>query len=169
MELNTVGPAQGGASKNLLRVIAFGLIGAVSLALVGAIEGWAAIIAFRSIEQSLFPTYGAFVMTAESSRLPAVLAVGGLMCGGIGMALFGSGRRARGNASSALSAVMVNISIGSIIGILAGGMGGLALGRLQSQPPILLFVTFFSAVILCFVAGVIVALIVSALRKPATV
>ena len=153
----------------LSRVIGFGLIGGLALGVVGGIEGVVAFYIFRAIDLALYPHYGAFVMTAVSSMLPIVLTVVGLLVGGIGIACFGGGRRAQESAKAMLSALVRNALLGTALGVLIGGMSGLALGRVQSQEPPTLFATFFAGVFFGFLMSLIVSLIVSIKRKPTAV
>ncbi len=149
-----------------MRVIGFGLLGGGAMAVAGAIEGIVAFYVFRAIAVSLFPQNGVWVMTAFSSKLPPVLAVAGLLFGGIGMACFGGGRRAQETATGTLITLLRNSLIGTALGVFVGGMSGFALGRMQSQELITLFSTVFASVLFGFLLGLIVSLILSAKRKP---
>ena len=169
MSSSKVGVAAGPREGVVMRVIRFGIAGAIALAIVGAIEGAVAFYVFRAMEQALFPQYGGVVMTAVSSGLPIVLAVAGVLFGGIGTACFGGSHRAHENAQGVLSMLMRNTLIGTGTGVLVGWLGAFASGRSHPQDPITLFGTVFAGVLFGFLLGIVLSLIVSAKRKPTTV
>jgi hypothetical protein len=107
-------------------------------------------------------------MTAFSSNLPLVLAVAGLLFGGIGMACCGGGRRAQESAKGTLITLLRNSLIGTTLGVFLGGMSGAAVGRMQSPELMPVFLNFFAGVLFGFLLGLIASLILSAKRKPVT-
>jgi peroxiredoxin len=150
----------------IARVVAFGIIGSIALALAGFAEGLIAFPVFSTVHEVLFRgPEGKVGTSALSSGLPPVLASLGCLFGGLTIVILsGLDNRAESPWKS-LAHLLTGAVLGSALGVIAGAIGGLALGWSLQPTHLGLFMGYFYGTCLCFLLGLVVSLITSARKN----
>ena len=152
--------------RKIARIVGSGITGGIVLALVGFVEGLIAFSAFTTVHQAIYPgTEGRVVMTALSSGLPEVLAFLGGVVGGLTIAILTGLRQGSESPWRSPGPLLKGALRGTAVAVIAGVLGGLALGWSISPTPGALFMGFFYGTSLCFLLGLVVSLITSARKN----
>jgi peroxiredoxin len=149
--------------RTIALIVGSGITGGIALALAGFVEGLIAFPAFSTVHQAVYPgTEGKVVITGVSSGLPVILAFLGGVVGGSTIAIL-MGRHQRSESPwRSLGQLLKDALRGTAVGVIAGVLGGLALGWSISPTHGGLFMGYFYGTSLCFLLGLIVSLIGSA-------
>ena len=165
MSTSAMGKPTASVWRTAARIIGFGLIGSIALALAGFVEALIVFPAFKAVERGHFPSTGRYVITAVSSGLPGVQAVVGIVIGGIAFAFLGILGSKRQNAPRFLGRSLIDALLGTSVGVVAGVLGGLALGWSIAQNPQALFMGNFYGSLLGFLLGLVISMLASTRRK----
>jgi peroxiredoxin len=147
----------------IARVVAFGIIGSIALALAGFAEGLIAFPVFSTVHEVLFRgPEGKVGTSALSSGLPLVLASLGCLFGGLAIAILSGFDKRAASPWKSLAHLITGAVLGTAFGVVAGALGGLALGWSLMPTHVGLFVGYFYGTSLCFLVALVVSLFTSA-------
>jgi hypothetical protein len=149
------------------RIIGFGLVGSIALALAGFLEALIVFPVFMTVHRRLFPFTGRDVMTAVTSGLPGVQAALGIVIGATAFAILGISGSRRHSAPRFLGRSLIDAVLGTSVGVVMGVLGGLALGWRIAPTPQALLMGYFYGSLLGFLLGLVISVIASGRRKGA--
>jgi peroxiredoxin len=153
--------------RRIAGIVGSGITGGIALALAGFVEGLIAFPAFTTVHHAIYPPriYGTVFVTALHSGLPVVLAFLGGLFGGLTITILIGLARGSESPWRSLGQLLKGALPGTALGVIAGVLGGLALGWWRSPTQIGLFMGYFYGTCLCFLLGLVVSLIRPARRN----